>query len=136
VDIGIIGAARPGIGAEPCTGCGACSDVCDETAITLDKKNVLPIIDQARCLLCAKCIRICPSGTLFEETSGFRVMLGGRLGRHPRLAMEIEGIFDHQGVLQIVKNCITFYKSHSKNGQRFAHLFSCLDPFVRNLPTA
>jgi len=127
VDIGIIGSVLPGVGEKPCTLCGSCVEACDEKAITLDEEGVAPIIDTLACLLCAKCIRVCPTGTLIEKEKGFRVMLGGRLGRHPRLAMEMPGIHTHDEVLQIVKNCLKFYKENSKNGQRFSHLLSSVD---------
>ncbi len=61
-----------------------------------------------------------------EKQKGYRVMLGGRLGRHPRLALEMAGIHSHDQVLEILKNCLKFYKKTSKNGERFSHLLSFL----------
>jgi len=127
VDIGIIGAARPVKGEENCTLCNACVDACPDEAICLDKIKELPIIDQNLCLLCGKCITACPTGTIEEKEKGFRVLLGGRLGRHPRLAMEVPGIHSRPRVLAIVKNCLTFYKTHSKNGQRFSKILTSMD---------
>jgi dissimilatory sulfite reductase (desulfoviridin) alpha/beta subunit len=127
VDIGIIGSVLPGIGDVPCTLCGACVNACNEAAITLDEDKAIPAIDEGLCLMCAKCIIACPTGTIQERNIGFRVMLGGRLGRHPRLAMEVPGLHDHDRVLEIVKNCLAFYKDHSKNGQRFSHILSSVD---------
>ena len=130
VDIGIIGAVLPDICDEDCTLCRACVEVCDENAITLDEDNEKPLIDYDRCLMCAKCIKVCPTGTIVEKEKGFRVMLGGRLGRHPRLAMEIAGLHTHDGVLHIVQKCLKFYKEKSKNGQRFSHILSSVDQVV------
>lgn len=129
-DIGIIGAVIPGIFDEACTLCGSCVNACDENAIKLDEKNQMPVIDDHRCLMCSKCITACPSGTLIEKRKGFRVLLGGRLGRHPRLAMEIHGIHSHDQVLEIVKKCLAFYKNTSRNGERFSHLLSSTDRIV------
>ena len=127
VDIGIIGAVLPGISDEACILCNACVEVCKENAITLDQENETPLIDYNQCLMCAKCISECPTGTIQEKERGFRVMLGGRLGRHPRLAMEVPGLHTHDEVLQIIKNCLKFYKEKSKNGQRFSHILSSVD---------
>jgi dissimilatory sulfite reductase (desulfoviridin) alpha/beta subunit len=127
VDIGIIGSVLPGVGDVSCTLCNACLDACNEVAITLDGEQALPVIDENLCLMCARCIAACPTGTIREEKKGFRVMLGGRLGRHPRLAMEVPGLHGHGRVLEIVKNCLAFYKDHSKNGQRFSHILSSVD---------
>ncbi|CCK82384.1 4Fe-4S dicluster domain-containing protein [Desulfobacula toluolica] len=132
VDIGIIGAIFPGICDEPCTFCGNCVDVCDENAITLDKGDVIPLIGDEHCLMCGKCITACPGGTLQQKEKGFRVMLGGRLGRHPRLAMEVVGLHTHDDVLHIVQSCLKLYKKNSKNGQRFSHILSSVGQVIRN----
>ena len=77
-------------------------------------------IDRQRCMACGKCILACPTGTLDEKASGYRVLLGGKLGRHPRLARELPGIFTEQEVLQIVDACLALYKRKSRGGKRFA----------------
>lgn len=123
-DIGIIGAAGPGVSDIPCTLCNGCVDACAEDAIRLDMENEIPVIDSEKCLLCGKCMDACPTQTLEKDQTGFRVMLGGRLGRHPRLAMEVPGIQTHEQTLDIVKKAIAFYKHHSKDGQRFSHILS------------
>ncbi len=130
VDIGIIGSVLPGIGKEDCTLCRSCVDACKENAIALDQEKEMPLIDYDHCLLCAKCIHVCPTGTMIEQEKGFRVLLGGRLGRHPRLAMEVPGLKNHDAVLQIVKNSVRFYKKHSINGKRFSHLLSSPDQVI------
>lgn len=127
VDIGIIGAVRPVAGATDCTQCMACVDVCPDEAIRLDTTEEHPLIDQNLCLLCAKCITACPTGTIETAETGFRVLLGGRLGRHPRLAMEVPGIQSRRQVLTIVESCLAFYKTHSKNGQRFSKILTSMD---------
>jgi dissimilatory sulfite reductase (desulfoviridin) alpha/beta subunit len=130
-DIGIIGAVRPVPEPEACTCCNDCVDACPDRAICLDEIKEYPVIDPKLCLLCGKCITVCPTGTIAESKRGFRVLLGGRLGRHPRLAMEVPGIQSPQQVLAIVENCLTFYKSHSKNGDRFSKILTSLDQVLR-----
>lgn len=127
VDIGIIGASLPALSEEPCSYCYTCVDVCRENAVSFDENGDAPVIDLEACLACGKCIQECPTGTLAEKEAGFRVLLGGRLGRHPRLALEVPGIHTHDDVLDIVRKSIRFYKDNSKNGQRFSHLLSSVD---------
>jgi dissimilatory sulfite reductase (desulfoviridin) alpha/beta subunit len=129
-DIGIIGAVRPGAGTKECTQCMACVDACPDNAICLDKIKEHPVIDPDLCVLCGRCITACPTGTIEELERGFRVLLGGRLGRHPRLAMEVPGIHSQQQVLAMVENCLTFYKGHSTKGQRFSKILTSLDQIL------
>ncbi len=130
VDIGIIGAVKPGLSDEECTLCGQCVDACKENAVNLDEDHETPNIDYSKCLMCAKCIKACPTKTIVEDTKGYRVLLGGRLGRHPRLGMEVPGIQNYDSVLEIVKKSLKFYKKNSKNGQRFSHLLTSIDQIV------
>ncbi len=127
VDIGIIGASVPRVGGEDCTLCNSCVESCPDKAVRLDQKNQIPIIDNDFCLSCGKCILACPTGTIKEKEKGFRVLLGGRLGRHPKLAMEVPGIQTHDQVLAIVENSLMFYKNNSKNGQRLSHVLNSTD---------
>jgi anaerobic sulfite reductase subunit C len=122
-DVGIIGAVVPEVTGNACIGCEACIEACIEKCIMLDSKKNIPVVDRKRCLKCGKCIQACPSETLAPGQKGFRVQLGGKLGRHPRLAVELEGIFSENEVLLLVKHCIDYYKKHSKHGERFAEIF-------------
>ena len=123
-DIGIIGACAPRVSAEPCTLCEACVEACKENAITLNTAKETPQIDMDCCLYCGKCMQACPTGSIAEGRKGFRVLLGGKLGRHPRLAEELPGIYSEEQVVLIVKECLNFYKKTSKNGERFGQLLT------------
>ena len=126
-DIGIIGAEKPSITDDECSHCDACVDACREDAVCLDNRETGPDIDYERCLACGKCIAVCPTGTLVSDCKGYRVQLGGKLGRHPRLARELPGIYSDEQVLAIVKDCLKLYKKKSTGGRRFADLFSEAD---------
>ncbi|MEJ5357216.1 MAG: 4Fe-4S dicluster domain-containing protein [Desulfobacterales bacterium] len=127
-DVGIIGACVPEATAEPCSQCGACREACPEQAIRLAAEvGRPPATDLARCLHCGLCIRRCPTGTLAEGWSGYRVLLGGRLGRHPRLAFELPGIFEEDRVVEILQECLELYKRRSRGGERFARIFDEAD---------
>jgi len=120
-DVGIIGAAIPGLTGQDCTLCEACVKVCREQAVHLDNSH--PIIEFNQCLYCGQCAAVCPSGTIAVEKKGFRVQLGGKLGRHPQLAKELPGLFSEDEVLHIIRKGLAFYKEHSQPEERFADLF-------------
>jgi len=90
----------------------------------LEEPDASPIIDFSLCVACGQCIAVCPTGTLAVNKQGYRILLGGKLGRHPMLASELPGIFTEEETLAIVARCITYYKAHSRNGERFADLMA------------
>lgn len=123
-DIGIIGACAPVVSREPCSLCEACVEACKEDAILLDSEKETPVIDDNLCLKCRKCIPVCPTGTLMEGQKGYRVLLGGKLGRHPQLAKELPGIYEEHTVMEIVKDCLRFYKDSSRHGERLGQILT------------
>ncbi len=120
-DVGVVGAALPAVTDETCTLCEACIEACKEDAVAL--QNDAPAIDFDKCLACGKCAEACPTGSIVVGKKGFRVQVAGKLGRRPRLAMELNGIYGEDDVLAIVRWCVEFYKKNSKHGERFAALF-------------
>ena len=126
-DVGVLGASMPGLADLPCSACGACTDVCKEHALTLSENGEAAAIDFQRCVHCGSCIAACPTGTLEAGKKGYRVMIGGKLGRHPRLARELPGIHDAETVVRMIADFLAFYKSRSTHGQRFAQLLTDAD---------
>lgn len=123
-DIGIITARLPEMTSAPCTQCGDCVQVCPDSAVRLEAGDDFPEIDETRCSACGLCIDACATGTITEAKRGYRIMLAGKLGRHPRLATELAGVFTEDDAVQIVDACIGLYKERSKNGKRFADIFT------------
>jgi len=120
VDVGLIGACKPRITQEPCSGCNACVEVCRERAVRLDQDT--PAIDFEKCVSCGHCVRDCPTGTLAEGQKGYRVQVGGKLGRHPRLATEMPGIHAAEEIPEIVERCLDYYQQHCRKGERFGEI--------------
>ena len=122
-DVGVIGVCVPELTTAECRQCGACLDTCRERAIAMDPERRTARIALEACINCGQCIPACPTGTIAEGWRGYRVQLGGRLGRHPRLALELPGIFGEDQVLEILQESLKLYKERSRNGERFANLF-------------
>lgn len=119
-DVGLLGALVPEVSEVPCTGCGACMEVCKEKALYLE--GATPRIDQARCLYCGQCVNACSTGTLKAAAEGFRIQVGGKLGRHPRLATELSSIFSVEETLEMVGACLDHYQENCRNGERFGEV--------------
>jgi hypothetical protein len=66
---------------------------------------------------------VCPTGTLAAGDRGYRVLLAGKLGRHPRLAEELPGIYQEDEVVSILEGCLGYYRKRSKHGERFADIY-------------
>lgn len=126
-DIGIIGAALPEVTDAACSNCEACVDACREAAVQLPEGGARPLIDYQRCLACGQCMAVCPTATLVTGQAGYRIQLGGKLGRHPRLARELPGIFNEAQVVDMIRDCIALYKEKSRDGARFAEILSEAD---------
>jgi dissimilatory sulfite reductase (desulfoviridin) alpha/beta subunit len=124
VDVGIIGAMKPGITEAPCSRCDACVETCREEAITSGDQADVPSIDLNRCLSCGQCIKACPTGTLEEGERGYRILVGGKLGRHPQLGQELPGIYSRSQVMEIVDRCLSHFMAHYRPGERFGEILN------------
>lgn len=116
-DIGIIGQAQVSCQPDECTACGECETICDESAILL-KEGFLIDIDEDLCVQCGACARVCPSDAITTTASTYRVLVGGKLGRHPQLARELISDLDDQQVLELVGVIVDFFKANAKSGER------------------
>lgn len=119
-DVGLLGCRKPVVSENTCEGCGACTQVCKEGAIFLDSGG--PILDQEKCLGCGQCIQVCPSGCLQEALRGYRVLVGGKLGRHPRLATELPGVHPEEEIPRLLERILNFYKKESQRGERLGEI--------------
>jgi dissimilatory sulfite reductase (desulfoviridin) alpha/beta subunit len=119
-DLGLIGARRPRVSEEACSRCNACAEACREGAISFPEDS--PVVDFGRCLSCGQCVGVCPTGTLQEDVRGYRVLAGGKLGRHPRLGEELPGIHDVEELMRIVERCLDHYQAHCREGERFGEI--------------
>jgi dissimilatory sulfite reductase (desulfoviridin) alpha/beta subunit len=119
-DIGLIGASTPEIAGVECSRCGACLDACKEGAVNLDAGG--PAIDRSACLRCGDCVRTCPTGALAAGDTGYRILIGGKLGRHPRLGAQLPGLHDVESVLKVLERCLAHYRTHCIAGERFGEI--------------
>jgi len=123
-DIGLIGAVSPRVTDSECSKCGICRDVCREGAIELSEDAEVPRIHPGKCVSCGECVRACPTGTLAEGEKGRRVLLGGKLGRHPQLGRELRGVHSRKTAMKIVDRCLQHYVRNCAEGERFGEILN------------
>jgi anaerobic sulfite reductase subunit C len=127
VDFGIIGVRRPKITEESCSQCRACIDVCKEEAVHLDERDERPVIDFDLCLSCGQCITACPTGTLKEDSQGFRVLVGGKLGRHPQLGKDLGQTYSKEEMFKVLNQYLDLYQSQNQKGERLGEILNRLE---------
>ncbi len=124
-DIGIIGETQVNCDPDACTGCGECAGVCEESAIVLREGHLLGI-DPGGCVRCGACARVCPTQALRRDDGGYRVLVGGKLGRHPKLAREFARGLDADQVVALVSRIVKTYKAEALGGERLGTLVNRL----------
>jgi len=79
-------------------------------------------IDESKCDGCGQCIPACTTGTLQEAAHGYRILVGGKLGRHPRLGRELSEIYGLEEALKVIDRCLDHYQRNCLSGERFGEI--------------
>lgn len=116
-DIGVIGYKKPKINKGSCIRCQQCIKACPEKLITVD---IDPTINYEACLDCGRCIRACPTDSIIEEAKGYRIIIGGRLGRRPHLAEHMLDVESLEELEIVLCKLISLYKEWFLKEKRFS----------------
>lgn len=130
-DFGVIARAFPERAKEPCILCMNCVVACREEATDIIEGE--PVIDYMECVGCSDCARACPTSALIARRSGYSIIIGGKLGRHPQLAQEIIDMTDEDGVAIALDTCLKLYMENMQGEERFARVVDRLglDTFIQ-----
>jgi len=74
--------------------------------------------------LCGACVGTCPSDLITEEWKGYKILVGGKIGKHPKLGVELTDAKSPQEAVAIFRKIINWAKQNTKTGER---LGACLD---------
>ncbi|MFA7578282.1 MAG: polysaccharide pyruvyl transferase family protein, partial [Candidatus Muiribacteriota bacterium] len=87
------------VGNKKCTNCGACSNICPQKAIFMERNNegfLVPMIDKKKCNNCGLCNRTCPMLNEIDNNVQFKipkVYLGWNKNEKVRMKSSSGGIF-------------------------------------------
>jgi len=121
-DLGVMGILKPAIYTEECTGCGTCTFLCPEKAIIMEDDRAKILWD--KCELCGACVGACPTDIISEEWRGYRLFVGGKIGKHPKLGRELTDAKSPEEAVAIFRKIIDWSKKNTNIGERFG---DCLD---------
>ncbi len=124
LDFGIIGKVKIKIDQELCIDCGKCVGKCFERALLIenDKLN----FNEKNCIGCGMCVKSCEKQAIKILDRGYKVLAGGKLGRHPMLAIEITNFATSDEVLSLFTMILRLYKKLSVAGERLGAIFQRL----------
>jgi dissimilatory sulfite reductase (desulfoviridin) alpha/beta subunit len=124
-DFSVVGQLRPDAAPGKCTGCGRCEKACQESAVragTPRAGSPDPAFDRKACLNCGDCAKVCATGAI-KLTPGYRIMVGGKLGRHPRLADVLVPFTEHRDqVLTAFRTVLAWSAEVGRPGERLGVL--------------
>lgn len=119
-DFGVTGRACIGFIESLCTECGMCEPACKEGAITM--RDGKPRIDESLCIGCGDCVRACQSDALEIAGPRYDVAVGGKLGRHARLAESLGEFETIDEMTDCFRRVIDLLLSEGRKGERLGAL--------------
>jgi dissimilatory sulfite reductase (desulfoviridin) alpha/beta subunit len=102
-DFALVAKALPSIDPNNCSLCNRCVKACKEKCLSIIEGQLQ--LNKDKCLGCGDCWRVCPTGAINTTEATWRLLIGGKLGRHPQLAQEIKEVSPNEGV-DSLKQCI------------------------------
>lgn len=121
-DLGLMGILKPAINTAECSGCGTCTFMCPEKAIVIEDDKAKILWD--KCNLCGACVGTCVQDLINEEWKGYKIFVGGKIGKHPKLGTELIDAKSEKEAIAIFRKIINWSKKNTNTGERFG---DCID---------
>lgn len=117
-DLALVGCVRPEFYLDHCQGCGACARDCPDQAITMVDDR--PVWHQAACQGCLACSKACPMECIVTSAPEARLLMGGKLGRHPHLASVVGQAAEPAQAVGACQAVVEDYLNTANSDERFA----------------
>jgi anaerobic sulfite reductase subunit C len=119
-DVGVMGGVLPAWDNEACISCRLCVSICPVNAI--EEKDSAFVLDEKKCIYCGLCIKNCSTSAWTAKKTGYTLLLGGTLGKKPRLGTRAKPLIEtKEELLGHVERAFKFYLAHGKKKERFGH---------------
>ncbi len=119
-DVGVMGGVLPGWDREACISCRLCVSICPVHAI--EEKDSAFVLDEKKCIYCGLCIKNCSTSAWTAKKTGYTLLLGGTLGKKPRLGTRAKELIEtKEELLGHIESSFKFYLAHGKKKERFGH---------------
>jgi anaerobic sulfite reductase subunit C len=119
---GVVLAVIPEITETECSECFACVDACRRGAIVI--RDGAPRVDIKLCDHCRDCVDACPTGTLIAGRQGFKIFIGGRLGRFHQIGYELFNITDRATLFKALEASVEHFLTNAIGQESFAALLN------------
>ena len=120
-DVGIIGQRVPLLDLEKCRACKICQVEKSCPIHVVHMKDGKPVIDEAACNHCGRCISKCPFQAIRYAQDGYRIYIGGRWGKKVAQGKYLNKVFtDKDEVLDVLEKAILLFREQGITGERFA----------------
>ena len=119
-DVGVMGGVLPAWDKEACISCRLCVSICPVNAI--EEKDAAFVLNEKKCIYCGLCIKNCSTSAWNAKKTGYTLLLGGTLGKKPRLGTGAKELIEtKEELLGHVERAVTCYLANGKKKERFGH---------------
>jgi dissimilatory sulfite reductase (desulfoviridin) alpha/beta subunit len=118
-DFALVARARPMLGPGDCVECMACETACHEGAVSVVGGG--PTFDVDRCVGCGACAEVCEQEAIAKRV-GYDVLVGGRLGRHPRLAVTVADGLSLDEAIELLRSALRLLVEEGRPSERLGAL--------------